>query len=187
MVPGKAPRLIDTATGKTTRSFEGHIRPVTYGAVLARRQGGRQRQRRLPGSVRRTVPGGPPARRPGRSVPGTPRCEQIARHQFPSTNGFNTAQFSPDGNYLVVVTGVAAATARSRAWATAVPAAEEGRAGRGAGHPGAGRREAAATRHAPADAGRRAAPGGRRADRHALDKLAEELPKSNRPAAQQID
>lgn len=188
MVPGKAPRLVDVATGKTTRSFEGHIRPVTAAAFSP------------DGKLVATVSGGYPDRFselfPNGMLPDGPAevylwnaatGERIARYQFPSSNGFNTAQFSPDGNYLVVATGWAGGDRTLAFGRLPFPRPKKGES------VGVPLIPAPAVAKPPQPAPLPPTPavvpppagGGLIAD--SLDKLAEELPKSNRPAAQQID
>jgi hypothetical protein len=186
MTSGEAPRLADVATGKVIHRFEGHKRVVTDADLSP------------DGKLVAAVSGGYPERfselYPDGRLPDGPSelfiweaatARVIARYQFPSAgHDFKQVEFSPDGKWLYVNT---AWSKRALAWGQLPfprPKADE--------HVGIPnlpmpqpKPQPPAAVPKPAAVVPPPASGGLVAD--ALDKLAEDLPKSGRPAAQQID
>jgi RNA polymerase sigma factor (sigma-70 family) len=184
MTPGETPRLLDRATGRVVARLEGHKRPVTD-AVFS-----------PDGKLIATVSGGTPEHYdtsdPAKKLPDGPAELMIrdatgavmVRYQYTRTSyEFGKLDFSPNGKYLLVSTGW-----RDKLWAFGELPFPRPKAGEHVGIPTIPMPEArkpAPTATLPQPAVPPPASGGLVAD--ALDKLAEDLPKSGRPMAQQVD
>jgi RNA polymerase sigma factor (sigma-70 family) len=185
MTPGEAPRLLDRATGRVVGRLEGHKRPVVDaayspdGKLIATISGG------TPEGYTRLYPDGKIPPGPAELILREAATDNVlAKYQYTvGTHEFGKIDFSPDGKYLLVSTGW-----RDKMWAWGELPFPRPKMGERVGIPTIPMPEPlkpAPTATLPLPAVPPPASGGLIAD--ALDKLAEELPKSGRPVAQQLD
>jgi WD40 repeat protein len=176
MTAGKDPRLVDVETGKSGRSFGGHVRLVTVAALS--RDGKRvvtASAKQVDGFTAAKLKDGWPANVGPTEIRihDAATGELIAGYEDDNLADFEYVGFSPDGKY------VWAETAGKELWLWGqFPAPPAGVVVNWPVDP----KDPAAIR-----SGGPKPPAGASLVADALDKLAEELPKSGRTAAQQID